>query len=313
MASRTLILPSIIIGLSLMMILLSLFSPFDIESLARDASFQRPFSWRHPLGTDEFGYDLLRKLIASSRAYLIPCLIATGLTLSLGTFLGCLSGYYDPSVGLRDYYLSPSQHITLLLHLALNKFIQYIFYLVEALPQLAFILLGCLVISTHIYANDLGAFNPYMYWIAASLGLMGAIKLGNLIRSEIISLRQESYIEAAVELGLTDMKIIWRHLLKTRLKFLVISRLFHVCAEVVLIETTLRFLFHTIGIRHSWGKMLVDAKMWIFNKQVIRHLSSDAIHLWWLWFFPALMICLNIIAFYLLAEAFSPKLTDKAI
>ena len=313
MEFRILILPSIILGISFIMILMSLFSVFDIDKLNRDKPFQKPFSWQHPLGTDEFGYDLLQKLISSSPAYLIPCLIASCITLSVGGFLGCVSGYYSPDSGLRDYYLSRSEHAMLLFQSLSNRIIQYIFYLVEALPQLAFILLGCLVISTHTYTNESHEFNPYMYWIAVSLGIMGAMKLGNLIRSEIISLRQESYIEAAVELGLTNAKIIWRHLLKTRLKFLIISRLFHVCAEVVLIETTLRFLFHTIGVKNSWGKILVDSKMWIFNKQVIRHLGSDAVHLWWLWFFPALLICLNIIAFYLLAEAFSPNLTKKSI
>ena len=311
--SKTLILPVIIIIISLMMIVLSLSSTFGLDSLAKDTPFQRPFSWKHPLGTDEFGYDLLQKLIASSRAYLAPCLIASGLTLCFGTLLGCISGYYTPSVGMKGYYQSLDQHIAGLLHLAFNKFIQYIFYLIESLPQLALILLGCLVISTRISADSSNTFDPYMHWIAISLGLMGAMKLGNIIRNQIISLRRETFIEAAVELGLTDMKIIWRHLLKTRLKFPIVSHLFHVCAEVIFTETTLRFLFHTIGVKHSWGKMLVDAKMWIFNKQVVRHLGSDPIHLWWLWFFPALIICLNIIAFYLLAEAFSPNLTQKSM
>ena len=94
------------------------------------------------------------------------------------------------------------------------------------------------------------------------------------------------------------------------LKFIIqLPQAFHLFAAVILVETTLRFFFQIIpDADTSWGKLLVDAQDKIFTLVgPIRELGPELVHLWWFWFFPALLIAANIIAFYLLADAFSVK------
>lgn len=265
-----------------------------MENLPREEKYQPP-SFRNPMGTDEYGRDILSKLIASSKAYFLPSLLAVGIALTFGTLFGSVSGYYTPegqpeNAKEKIRFFSSSMFLY-----GLDLVLRYSFELINSLPRLAMIFLICATVSTNFY------------WIAVTLGVMGAMKLGDLLRNEIISIRQEEYIEAAIELGLKDRTIISRHLLRTRLFPILISRVFHLLADLILVETTLRFFFGIIpDTEYSWGKLLVSAKNKIFTLHPpIRGVSREAIHLWWFWFFPTLLIVANIIAFYLLADAFS--------
>jgi len=286
---------SVIIFLTIVMMLLSLLPAYDMKNIPKGESYRRP-SLKHSMGTDSNGRGILSKLIASSGAYFFPSLLALSIALSAGVFFGSISGYYTPEgcpKGAREkmhilslpWFLSGGDHL-----------IRYGFDLINSLPQLALIFLICATVSTNIY------------WITGALGVMGAMKLGSLLRNEIIALRQEEYVEAAIELGLSDATILRRHLLLTRLSPLLISQAFYIFAEVILVETTLRFFFQIIpDAENSWGKLLVDAQNLIFTLLPIRQLGKEPVHLWWFWFFPALLIVANIIAFYLLADAFSVK------
>jgi ABC-type dipeptide/oligopeptide/nickel transport system permease subunit len=299
--------------LTAVMILVSLLPGWELQDLPKGERYQRP-SLQHPMGTDSSGRDILKQLTAASDAYLLPGLLAIGIALSFGVILGCLAGYYTPEgrpAGARE-----TGRLSLLRHLpwkermhrildgALSRLdfpIRYGFDLTNALPQLAFIFLICATVSTNFFV------------IATALGVMGAMKLGGMLRNEIIALRREEYVEAAIELGLSDFTILRRHLLLTRLSPLLISQAFHLFADLVLVETTLRFFFQIIpDAETSWGKLLVNAKNLIFTLHpAIRGVSKEPIHLWWFWFFPALLITMNIIAFYLLADAFSVKRDEE--
>ena len=308
---------SIVIFFTIGMMALSLLPVFFNKNIHRASSHQPP-SLLHIMGIDRSGRGIFSQLVSSSKAYFLPGLLSISISLLGGTLLGATSGYYTIAgqpEGLREKMrvFSPSGIVVIL-----DGFIRYVFELINSLPRLALIFLVSATVSTDFL------------WIAGTLGIMGAMKLGSQLRSEVILLRQEAYIEAAVELGLPDLIILGRHLLWTRLLPLLVSQACYLFAEVILIETTLRFFFQIIPDgTSSWGKILVDNKNYIFTRQGIsesikqkshsmfetRTLKTTSSknhlwwldskrHLWWLWFFPALFIVFNIISLYLLADAF---------
>ena len=307
---------NIVIFLTISMMVLSLLPIFSDKNILRVSDHQPP-SLRHIMGVDRSGRGVFSQLVSTSKAYFLPGLLSISISLLGGTLLGATSGYYTTAgqpEGLREKtrVLSPSGIVVIL-----DGLVRYIFELINSLPRLALIFLVCATVSTDFL------------WIAGTLGIMGAMKLGSQLRSEVILLRQEAYIEAAVELGLPDLIILGRHLLWTRLLPLLVSQACYLFAEVILIETTLRFFFQIIPDgTSSWGKVLGDNKNYIFTRQGIESIKqrSHSIfetrtlkttssknylwwldsrrHLWWLWFFPALFIVSNIISLYLLADTF---------
>jgi len=235
------------------------------------------------------------------------------ITVLTGCSLGSLAGYFSrgpsPIRSRREWALSWMDPPT-----------RYVFELLDAAPRLVVIFL--------LYAALPDRLRTF-YAVSAAVGLTGGMRLGGVIRSEVISLRRRDDIEAAVELGLRDTSIVWRHLLTTRLRPLTIAHAFQVAAEVMLVETTLRFFFPSFGVPNSWGDLLIQARGNVFRSApyVAKPGSGGAVaaaasapvrgrgmgleevaevaHLWWLWVFPAAFITANIIALYTLSDAVS--------
>jgi len=260
------------------------------SGMAQSRQSQSP-SFKHPLGTDQEGRDVMALVIGGSRAYLLPGLLSVIIALSLGTILGSLSGYFaGQNAGIR--YRNPLT--------AIEPSINYLLNLIDSLPQLALIFIICSV------------FSPNIYLIVAILGLMNATKVAALIRSKIISLKEEQFIEAAKELGVSPLKIVSRHLLWYNCRPIFSSGAAHTFADVILFETTLRYIWNVVGAQHSWGELLVDSKGLIFSmRPIIIGYEIKDIHLWWVWFFPALAIVLTILGCHLLGDALIARLETQ--
>ena len=148
----------------------------------------------------------------------------------------------------------------------------------------------------------LALFEKDVYIVMAVLGLTSWMTTTRFVRAEILSLREQDFIQAARALGVNDFRIIWRHLVPNAISPVLVSATLGV-AGAVLAESTLSFL--GIGARPdqpTWGQILSDGRAFM----------TDA---WWLMVIPGLAILITVLSFNLLGEglreAFNPKLRGR--
>lgn len=251
---------------------LGLPSPTDAHLLQR----MQPPSWDgffmpgpHPLGTDELGRDVLSRIVYGSRTTLTVALIAVVLGGVIGVLFGLIAGYYG---GWVDSVLMRIVDIQL------------------ALPLM---LLALLIVAT---------FGPSLSNLVLVLALTSWIRYARIIRGQVLSLREREFILSAHAIGVSDWRIIWRHLLPNILTpALVVATL--ELARVIVMDAALSFL--GLGVQPpfpSWGKMLADGRVYI----------SSA---WWIVTFPGLAILLTVLSVNLLGDGlrdyFDPKLRTQ--
>jgi peptide/nickel transport system permease protein len=203
----------------------------------------RPPSVAHWLGTDDFGRDILTRIMFGSRISLQIGFVAVGIAGSLGILLGLVSGYFG---GWIDNVLS--RLMDLLLAFPLLLFAIALVYVIGDQP-----LLGLSDNNTRIFVLVfvIGFFNwPY---------------IGRIIRGQTLSLREKEYIEAARSIGASPSRILFREILPNLIgPILVYSTL--IIPTNILFEAALSFL--GVGVRPpqaSWGYMLSDASQGLFQ------------------------------------------------
>jgi peptide/nickel transport system permease protein len=179
----------------------------------------------HLLGTDNLGRDILSRLILGLRISLSVGLIAVFISLSIGILLGALAGYYG---GYTD------------------KLIQWIINIIWAIPTVLLVFALTIVLGKGFWQ------------IFIAIGLTIWVSAARLIRGQVMSVKQEQYIEAARNLGYGNLRIIFKHILPNILgPILVIAS--SNFATAILLEAGLSFL--GIGVQPpapSWGSMIRD-------------------------------------------------------
>ena len=188
----------------------------------------------HPylLGTDELGRDTLTRLIYGGRVTLGVAFLTVVLSLTLGTTVGLLAGYYgrwldDLLMRIVDVFL--------------------------AIPAIfLFILMSIL-------------FRPNAFTLAAIIASVGWGGVARLVRGEVLSVKQRDFILATRSVGAKDLRLIVRHLLPNVLPILIVAASLGV-GQIILIEAALDFL--GLGIQPptpSWGNMLTNAESYFFH------------------------------------------------
>jgi peptide/nickel transport system permease protein len=182
-------------------------------------------SWDYPLGTDENGRSVLTLLIWGARVSLLVGLLATAISMVLGTLIGLASGHY------RNFFGA-----------ALFRITEW-FLVVPFLP-LAIVLASLLGRSLLNIAFVIGITS----WPATAL----------LIRAQTLSIEGRPYLERARALGAGDWRQMSRHVLPNVMPMVFANTTLTV-AIAILSETTLSFLGLGDPLRVSWGSMLDDA------------------------------------------------------
>ena len=221
----------------------------------------------HVLGTDHLGRDLLARIVFGARPALLVGFAAVAISGLLGLVLGLVSGYFG---GLVDDVFMRLADIQL------------------AFP---FILLAIAVI---------GVLGPSLPVIIVVIGVSSWVVYARVVRSEVLSIREREFVQAAHALGVRDVRILLRHVLPNALTpWLVVATLD--MARVIVIESALSFL--GLGVQPptpTWGGMLADGRVYI----------STA---WWLATFPGLAILLTVLGINLfgdgLRDTLDPRLT----
>ncbi|HKE70625.1 MAG TPA: ABC transporter permease [Nocardioidaceae bacterium] len=216
----------ILIFFGLVAILAPVLAPHDsIEVTQATGGVLEPPSWEFPLGTDENGRSVLALLIWGARISLFVGLLATAISMLLGTLIGLASGHY------RNFFGS-----------ALFRITEW-FLVVPFLP-LAIVLASLLGRSLFNVAFVIGVTS----WPATAL----------LIRAQTLSIEGRPYLERARALGAGDWRQMSRHVLPNVMPMVFANTTLTV-AIAILSETTLSFLGLGDPLRVSWGSMLDDA------------------------------------------------------
>jgi peptide/nickel transport system permease protein len=241
--------------------------PFDPQAIDMNLLNAPPYTEGHLLGTDFLGRDIFSRLVLGIQAYFLPGLLAITIALTLGGAGGLVSGYRG---GRWDSALT------------------YAANLVDAVPRMILILLM------------IAAFKPDIYLIMAVVGLTHAPTVASMVKSKVIFLKQQNFIEAAVCLGLNSGTIIVKHILWHNCRALLIIQATLGMAEAILIETSLSYL--GFGVQEpipSWGNMVQSGANYFLQGT------------FWPSTAPALAILFTILGFHLLGDGLNNILERK--
>jgi len=197
--------------------------PFDPQVFGGGADIMNPPSPRHWLGTDDMGRDVLGNLISGSRVSLMVGILATLISMILGTVLGILAGFFDKTIG--------------------GTFIMRFTDFFLVIPWLPLMLVLAAILGTSIWN------------IILVIGLTGWAGTTRVVRAQTLSIRERPYIERAIAIGSSNRHIMLKHILPNVFP-LIFANTILVSAVAILSETTLSFLGLGDPTRPSWGMML---------------------------------------------------------
>jgi peptide/nickel transport system permease protein len=182
---------------------------------------------RFLLGADEFGRDILSRIIYGSRVALLVGLLSVAIALGLGLALGCLAGFAG---GWLDVLIMRG---------------------VEVLLAFPYLLLAIAVVS---------ALGPGVLNTTIAVGIWGTPTMIRLVRGAVLTARESEYVSAARALGATAGRVLTRHVLRNILPTVIVySTLF--MANAILVEAALSFL--GLGVpppTPSWGLMVSSGR-----------------------------------------------------
>ncbi|MFH0924386.1 MAG: oligopeptide ABC transporter permease [bacterium] len=246
-------------------LLAPLISPYNHTKINVTKILLPPGS-NHWFGTDELGRDVLSRMIWGARISLLVGFVSVGISTFIGVILGSIAGYY---AGIIDNVIMRLVDIMLCFPT---------FFLILAVISIV---------------------EPSIWNIMIVIGLTSWPGVSRLIRAEILSLKEREFILAAKSQGLSDKRIILRHIIPNALAPVLVAATLGI-AGAILTESALSFL--GLGVQPptpSWGNILTAGK--------------DNIEIaWWLSIFPGLAILITVLGYNLLGEgvqdAIDPRL-----
>lgn len=203
------------------------YSPYEMISGSR---LQAPNS-EHWLGVDNFGRDLLSRVVHGARVSLVIGLSVTAITSVLGLIIGVYASYY--------------------------RALDHIFMRIcDGLMAIPGILLSIALMA---------ALGPSTTNILIALSIVFTPQIARVVRSVALVVRKETYVEAMKAQGASPTRIIWRHIVPNTISALVIQATF-IFADTIIVEASMSFLGVGVPVpTPSWGNILYDGKFEIFQ------------------------------------------------
>ena len=262
--------PSGAIGLGLVVLMLlfsflgPLISPYSGDEINLRIATHIP-TMDHPLGTDDYGRDILTRLMHAGRISLTIGVASMALSLVLGAVLGIVAGYYR---GIVD------------------QIIMRIADLLMSIPSLPLLIVLAALLSALKVDPE-----SRIYIVMVMLSVIGWPSIARLIRGQVLSLRETLYMRATEVLGLPTRSRMFHHLLPNVMPLLIVVATLQT-ASGILLESTLSFLgLGVVPPNASWGNMISAANNLIDFQQ----------H-WWLWAPPGVALLITIAAINMLGD-----------
>lgn len=235
---------------------------YDAQNLNLGAS---PPSAEHWLGTDVLGRDQLTRIMYGSRISLMVGFIATSVALLIGVLWGAIAGFFG---GRVDALLMRT---------------------VDALYALPFTIF--IILLTVIFGSS-------MLLLFLAIGAVEWLTMARIVRGQVLSIKQQEFVEAAVSMGLSRWKIIYRYLIPNVLGPVIVYTTLTI-PGVILLESFLSFL--GLGIQppqSSWGSLISSG---------VETMEEYP----WLLLFPALVLSLTLFSLNFLGDGLRDALDPR--
>jgi peptide/nickel transport system permease protein len=242
-----------------LIVLAAIFAPLIVphDPLQLEPSQRlKPASETFPLGTDAFGRDLLSRVIYGGRISLLIGVGAAAASIAIGLFIGLVSGFVR----------------------ALDAIVMRI---VDGLMAIPNILLAIAVVALS---------GASITTVLLAITIPEIPRVVRLVRSIVLSVREEPYVEAAIAVGSSLPRILWRHLMPNTMAPLIVQGTY-ICASAILVESILSFLGAGISPETpTWGNIMAEGRTYF-------QLKPSLI------FWPGLFLSVTILSINLLGDA----------
>lgn len=248
-------------------------TPYEQETMDFVMKKQPP-SAAHWFGTDLLGRDILTRLMYAGRVSLMVGFVAVIIQIIIGGTLGAIAGYYG---GIIDSIIMR---------------IVDIFLCIPFLPIL--IILGAALSNLNVSPDK------RIFFVMFIIGILSWPSIARLVRGQILSLREQEFMQAADALGLKDSRKIFKHLLPNVIPSMIVSATLGI-GGAIMTESALSYLGMGVAPPNaSWGNMIQSVKNFI-----------DLMERPWLWIPPGVCIFLTVMAINLLGDGLRDALDPK--
>ena len=260
--------PTLVIGLLILgfMLLAALAAPWiagDPYSMKPVQRFKPPSDtlW---FGTDNLGRDVYARTIYGARVSLAVGLTVALVAVSIGLLIGLLAGFFRPVEVL-------------------------VMRLMDGLMAIPAILLAIALISL---------FKGSVAIVIIAIVIPEVPRVARLVRSVVLTTREQPYIEAAIASGTRVRKILWRHILPSTFSPLIVQATY-ICASAILIEAALSFLgAGTPPEIPTWGNMIASSRVYLARAP-------------WTVFCPGLALALVVLSVNLVGDGLRDRLDPR--
>ncbi len=239
-----------------------------------------PPSREHPFGTDTIGRDILARTIYGGQISVLIGLSAAVVEVIIGSLVGALAAYYGRWV---------------------DSILMRVTEAMLTIPQLFLLIVVAKSLGGKIPEVDVfgRVFSGSVIAIIIIFGLTSWMGVARIVRANILSLKEQDYVEASRALGSSNARIIFTHLLPNTAAPIIVAATLGV-AGAILNEAYISFL--GLGVQSptaSWGNMLDSA---------YRYLESAP----WMWIFPGMMILITVLCVNFMGDGLRDALDPRS-